>query len=91
MYRTHTGGLRETHPFLEGVYKQLFDPCSFCLCQVEQVHAKVTEAATELLTGAASIAVAESNNRVMEEYQGEAERIKEELQRCLERFTCFCL
>ncbi len=45
------------------------------------MYRKLTELTTELLTGAASIAEAESDSRVMEEYQREAERSREELQR----------
>ena len=46
--------------------------------KVEQMEEKIAEVASELLAGANE---AESNGKVLEEYQQEAQRSREELQR----------
>ena len=49
--------------------------------KVEQIEAKLSQIHSEVLEGAASIAEAVSSNRVLEEYQHEVEKTREELQR----------
>ena len=49
--------------------------------KVAQIESKMAGVVTDLLTGTATMAEVETDSKVLEEYQREAQRSKEQLQR----------